>query len=243
MRTYVLGLPVDAVSLEEAAEWVLAAAKQGRRGGETGRLVVTLNPEIAVMSRSDTALGRAIRHADLSVPDGVGITWAARRHGALLKGRVPGVDLVTRVLELGGSDLEVFLLGGKPGVAQAAARAIERRFGTRVLGVHHGYFRRPGEVEDVCSQVRSAGAPLLLAGLGEGQEAFLHEHDAALGAAVMIGVGGTLDVLAGTVRRMPPWTTRLGVEWLFRVLLDPRRWRRIPRLWRFAWLVIGRRGY
>lgn len=242
MRTYVLGLPVDAVSLEEAAEWVLAALKRGRRSGEAGMLVVTLNPEIAVLSRTDRALGTAIRHADLSVADGVGITWAARRQGVMLKGRVPGVDLVTRVLELGGDQLDVFLLGGRPGVAQAAAQAIQKRYGTRVLGTHHGYFRRPGEAEEVCAQVRSSGAPLLLAGLGEGQEAFLHQHESDLGATVMIGVGGTLDVLAGKVRRMPAWTTRLGVEWLFRVLLDPRRWRRIPRLWQFAWLVIERRG-
>ncbi len=243
MRTYVLGLPVDTVSLEEAAAWVLSAVKRGRRTGETANLVVTLNPEIAVMSRSDHALGKAIRRADLSVADGVGITWAARRQGVELKGRVPGVDLVSRVLELGGPELQVFLLGGKPGVAEAAARAVTERFGTRVLGVHHGYFRRPGEVEEVCAAVRESGAPLLLAGLGEGQERFLNEHEDDLGATVMIGVGGTLDVLAGKVKRMPRWTTKLGVEWLFRVVLDPRRWRRIPRLWRFVWLVMQRRSY
>ncbi|HEX7001243.1 MAG TPA: WecB/TagA/CpsF family glycosyltransferase [Trueperaceae bacterium] len=242
MRTYVLGLPVDAVSLEEATAWVLGAIRRGKRPEEPGMLVVTLNPEIAVMSRADHELGSAIRHADLSVADGVGITWAARRHGTLLRGRVPGIDLVTRVLREGGSELSVYLLGGRPGVAMAAARAIEKRFGTRVLGAHHGYFRRPGEVEEVCAAVRASGAPLLLAGLGEGQEKFLHQHGRELGATVMIGVGGTLDVLAGTARRMPAWTTRLGVEWLFRVLLDPRRWRRIPRLWRFAWLVLNRRS-
>lgn len=242
MRHYVLGLPLDAVSLDEAAEWVLAALRRGRAEGEPGRLVVTLNPEIVVRTRDDAALAEAVRRAELVVADGVGVAWAARRQGIDLPGRVPGVDLVQRVLELGGAEVTAFLLGGVPGVAEEAARAVARRYGTRVLGAHHGYFRGPEETACVVRSVRESGAGLLLAGLGESQEVFLHRHDAELGAAVMIGVGGTLDVLAGRVRRMPRWTSRLGVEWLFRVALDPKRWRRAPRLWRFATLVLGRRG-
>src|SRR5690606_8036842 len=136
VRNYVLGLPLDAASLEEAAAWVLDGLRRGRASGEPGRLVVTLNPEIVVRSRSDHALGEAIRRADLVVADGVGVAWAARRQGVELPGRVPGVDLVQRVLELGGGDVTVYLLGGRPGVAEAAARAVERRYGTRVLGAH-----------------------------------------------------------------------------------------------------------
>ena len=241
MRNYVLGLPLDAASLEEAAAWVLDGLRRGRASGEPGRLVVTLNPEIVVRSRSDHALGEAIRRADLVVADGVGVAWAARRQGVELPGRVPGVDLVQRVLELGGGDVTVYLLGGRPGVAEAAARAVERRYGTRVLGAHHGYFASDEETAAVVRAVRESGAGLLLAGLGERQETFLHRHAAELGAAVLVGVGGTIDVLAGHVRRMPRWTSRLGVEWLFRVGLDPKRWRRAPRLWRFAMLVLGRR--
>lgn len=243
MRHYVLGLPLDVVSLEEATEWILAATGSAGSGGVRGaadgdsRLVVTLNPEIVVQARADEGLGTALRHADLSVADGVGIAWAARLRGHELPGRVPGVDLVNAVLAAAGPELEVFLLGGRPGVAEAAAAKVAKLYGTKVVGTHHGYFT-PAEREAVCTAVRESGAALLLAGLGEGQERFLHEHRAQLGARVMIGVGGTLDVLAGVVRRMPRWTSRLGVEWFFRVLLDPRRWRRLPRLWRFAWLVV-----
>ncbi len=242
MRHYVLGLPVDAVSLEEAASWVLEALRGGRAEGEPGRVVVTLNPEIVVRAHADPALAEAIRRADLVVADGVGVAWAARRGGVDLPGRVPGVDLVQRVLERGGSDVHAYLLGARPGVAEDAARAVERRFGTRVVGSHHGYFAGPEETAAVVRSVRESGANLLLAGLGERQEVFLHSHAAALGAAAMVGVGGTLDVLAGRARRMPRWTSRLGVEWLFRVALDPKRWRRAPRLWRFAMLVLRRGG-
>lgn len=241
MRHYVLGLPLDAVSLTEARDWVLGAVgvRSGVRGSADGegRLVVTLNPEIVVQSRSDARLAAALRHADLSVADGVGVAWAARLSGHELPGRVAGVDLVQALLASGGADLPVFLLGARPGVAEAAAANISQRYGTRVVGVHHGYFP-PEQSEEVCSLVRGSGAVLLLAGLGEGQERFLHEHRKLFGTRAMIGVGGTIDVLAGEVKRMPRWTSRFGVEWLFRVLLDPRRWRRLPRLWRFAWLVL-----
>ena len=231
-----LGFPVDPVTLAEAAAWVATAAS----GREGGKLVVTLNPEIVVQARADERLAAALRSADLSVADGVGVSWAARRSGGRLPGRVPGVELVVEALRLGGPGLRVFFLGGAPGVAGRAASEAARRFGTTVAGSRDGYFERPRQVPEVCAEVASSGADLLLAGLGAGQERFLFENAAALGAKVMVGVGGTLDVLAGAVKRMPAWTSRLGVEWLFRVLLDPKRWRRAPRLARFVWLVLRR---
>ena len=234
-RRWLLGLPVDALTLAEAAEWVLEAAR-----GDRPRLVVTLNPEIAVGAHDDPQLFQALRSADLSVADGVGITWAVRRQGEGLPGRVPGVDLVVEVLRLAGPELSVFLLGGRPGVAERAASTVGRRYGTRIVGVRDGYFRRPDEVPEVCREVAASGCQLLLAGLGAGQERFLWENADALAAPVSIGVGGTLDVLAGEVRRMPAWSSRLGVEWLLRVGLDPKRWRRVPRLLRFIGLVLRR---
>ncbi len=234
-RRWLLGLPVDALTLPEAATWVLDAAH-----GDRPRLVVTLNPEIVVGAHDDPRLFEALRGADLSVADGVGVAWAARRQGERLPGRVPGVDLVVEVLRTAGPELSVFLLGGRPGVAERAASAVVRRYGTRVVGVRHGYFRRPEEVPEVCREVAASGCQLLLAGLGAGQERFLWENAAELGAPVSIGVGGTLDVLAGEVQRMPAWSSRLGVEWLLRVGLDAKRWRRVPRLLRFTWMVLRR---
>lgn len=235
-RRWLLGLPVDAVTLPEAARWMLAA-----RGGERPRLVVTLNPEIVVLASDDARLRTALKHADLSVADGVGIAWAARRGGRPLPGRVPGVDLVAEVLRLGGPGLRVHLLGGRPGIAERAAHEIESRYGCTVTGARHGYFA-PDEIDTICREVADADPHLLLAGLGPGQERFLFEHAERLGRAVLVGVGGTLDVLAGEVRRMPAWSSRLGVEWLLRVGLDPKRWRRIPRLVRFAWMVLAGRS-
>ena len=234
VTTYiVLGYPVAALTLDEATDRVLELASRS-----TPSLVVTLNPEIVVQAQEDPALDAAIRSADLIVADGVGILWAARRAGVSLPERVPGVDLVTSVLRRGGPDLRVHFLGARPGVADRAAERASRDFGSVGAGIQHGYFRRPDDTPDVVDEVRAARADLLLAGLGPGQERFLADHLDALGASVAIGVGGTLDVLAGTARRTPAWTRRLGLEWAWRVGLDPKRWHRIPRLARFVILVL-----
>lgn len=232
----VVGHALHPVDLAAATAWIRAVA---RAGG--GRLVVTLNPEIVVQARRDAGLAAALAHADLTVADGVGIVWAARRAGLHLPGRVAGIDLAFAVLAASGADLPVYLLGGRPGVAEAAAAAAHARWGTRVVGHRHGYFDRDREGGAVAAAVRASGAGLLLAGLGEGQERFLDAHRESFGAGALIGVGGTLDVLAGVARRTPAWTQRLGVEWAWRVGLDPKRWRRAPRLARFVLLALRER--
>ena len=228
----VLGFEVAGCTLEEAAAWCLAAVRT-----PAPKLLVTLNPEIIIRAKGDPALREALETADLTVADGVGVVWAARRSGYTLPGRVPGVDLTARVLEAGGADLRVFFLGAKPGVAELAAERARARYGTTIAGVQHGYFERPLEVPGVVRKVAGSGAHLLLAGLGEGQERFLHEHRAELRTPLMIGVGGALDVLSGQVRRTPAWTRRAGLEWVWRVGADPKRWRRAPRLVAFVRLV------
>ncbi len=226
----VLGHAVHPVDLAGATEWVLAQSLSDAGS----RLVVTLNPELVVRARRDATLHRALEHADLTVADGVGLLWAARRAGWKLPGRVPGVDLAFAVLERGGTGLRVALLGGRPGVPERAAEQAERRWGVTVTSVHHGYFDRDNESLRVAAEVGAGRPHLLLAGLGEGQEAWLEAHRRECRAGVSMGVGGTLDVLAGTARRTPAWTRRLGLEWAWRVGLDPRRWHRFPRLLEFA---------
>lgn len=229
-RIQLLGLPLDPVDLGGALDWAGARLS----GGEPAQ-IVTLNPELVVRSRRDAKLRLAISAAELVTADGVGIVWAARRLCNLeLPGRVTGVDLTTALLEHFGERLRVFFLGGKPGVAATAAARAASLWNTTVAGVQHGYF---DDEEAVVRAVRASGADLLLAGLGERQETFLHRHKQELGVPLSIGVGGTLDVLSGRVRRMPAWSQRLGLEWLLRVGGDPKRWPRALRLARFVLLV------
>jgi N-acetylglucosaminyldiphosphoundecaprenol N-acetyl-beta-D-mannosaminyltransferase len=233
----VLGHRVHPVDAATAVACVVAAA-----AGSTPRLIVTLNPEMVVRARHDARLAEAIERADLVVADGVGLVWAARRGGLRLPERIPGVDLAFAAMAAGGPALKVYLLGGRPGVAAEAGTAAHDRWGVEVVGTHHGYFDIAAEGAAVAAAVGERGAHLVLAGLGERQETFLDEHRAALGAGALIGVGGTIDVLAGVVRRTPGWTRRWGLEWAYRVGLDPKRWHRIPRLARFVALTLRRRG-
>ena len=232
----VLGYQVANCTLKEASDWCLQTMQQPKP-----HLVVTTNPEIIVQAQSDAKLAASLHAADLTVPDGVGIIWAAKQYGHTLKERVPGVDLMTQILASGGPNMRVFFLGSRPGVAARASEVATERFGTVVAGVQHGYFDRKTESHTVIQMIHDAKPHLLLAALGEGQERFLHENRAALNVPVMIGVGGSLDVLSGTVKRTPAWTRQLGIEWLWRVGLDPKRWHRFPRLLEFMRLVLTRK--
>ncbi len=233
-----MGYRVARCTLEGAAAWALGTAHHS----PIPKLLVTLNPETVVQAEADPELKSALHHADLSVADGVGITWAAGRSKQTLPERVPGVELMTRILERGGPELRGYFLGAKPGVAERAAKEAHKRYGTVVAGVQHGYFRRPDDVPVIVETIAQSGAHLLLAGLGEGQELFLHTHRAALRVPLLMGVGGALDVLSGEVKRTPAWTHKLGLEWAYRVGLDRRRWHRVPRLVRFVGLVVTKRA-
>ncbi|MDI6869897.1 MAG: polysaccharide pyruvyl transferase CsaB [Bacillota bacterium] len=228
-RIAVLGVGVDAVTLPEAVqrlrEWIEAA----RAGGErVTRQVVTLNPEIVMAARRRPALAEIIGQADLVTADGVGVVWAARRLGRPLPGRVTGADLVEALLEVGAqAGWHFYFLGAAPGVAEEAARAaVQRHPGLQVAGARHGYFPA-GEAERVAREVAATAPDVLLVALGSpAQEEFIARHRRRLRAAVAIGVGGTLDVLAGRTRRAPAWLRRAGLEWLYRIARDPRRLKR-----------------
>lgn len=232
----VLGYKVAKLTLEQATTWCLQAVQD-----PTPKLLVTTNPEIIVQAETNPELKRALLSADLTVADGVGVVWASRQLGDAVPGRVPGVELAAGVLEQGGSSLRVFFLGSKPGVAQKAAEEANRKYGTIVAGVQHGYFKRPDDIPTICQTIKESKAHLLLAGLGEGQELFLHTNRTALNVPLMIGVGGTLDVMAGEVERTPLWTRKVGLEWAWRVGLDRKRWHRFPRLVKFVRLVLRSR--
>lgn len=233
MGQTVLGYQLAKLTLEQATQWSLEAMRDPKP-----KLLVTLNPEIIVGARHNTNLEAALQNADLTVADGVGVVWASKRLKSPVPERVPGVELVMNILKQGSSSLRVFFLGAKPGIAQKAANEAHRRYGIVIAGCHHGYFKRPDEIPMITQMVRESQAHLLLAGLGEGQELFLHQHRHELQVPLMIGVGGTLDVLSGEVKRTPAWTRHLGLEWAYRVGLDPKRWHRFPRLIKFARLVL-----
>jgi exopolysaccharide biosynthesis WecB/TagA/CpsF family protein len=256
----VLGFPLDLVTLEQAAQWTLTAAMGA--GAPTGRtaIAVSFNPELVMRAQRDPAAAEALLKVDLCYPDGVGAVWAAGRQGArqttaafepAVSGRsatasgtaperVAGIDLAQRVLGLAARHgLPVFLLGAAEGVAdEAARRQTERLPGLRIAGTHHGYFS-PAEEDEVVQAIRDSGARILLVAMGAPrQEVFLYRRRYHLGVPVALGVGGSFDVWAGTVKRAPVWTQRARVEWLYRLASDPRRLRRQTALPRYVTQVV-----
>ncbi len=198
--------------------------------------VVTANPEMALAAARDEELRQVLESADLVVADGVGLVWAARRLGQPLPDRIPGVELAWELLSwCAAGGYPVFLLGGAPGVAaEAAAKLSVDLAGLRVAGFQHGYFA-PEEEDEVVRRVAHSGARLLLVGMGTPrQEKWIYRHRERLGAQVAMGVGGSLDVFAGRVKRAPRAWRRLHLEWLYRGLSQPRRWRRLLQLPRFC---------
>lgn len=187
------------------------------------RLVVTANPIMLCQALRDPEFRAVLDDADLITPDGQGILWAAKKTGGVLPERVTGIDLVNSLFQ-NRPDAGYFFLGGKPGVAEAAAERIKRKNPVvRILGTHHGYFR-PEEEERVVSEIKASGARILFACMGSpAQEKFIWRNSRGLGARVGIGLGGVLDVLAGKVPRAPERFQRMGIEWLYRLIREPRR--------------------
>ena len=232
-KTDILGVKLDNVGRAQALERVL-----GFLGGEGYNAVFTPNPEMVMRARRDPSFRKVLNGGDLVVADGVGVVLASHLLGGGLAERVAGMDLVQDVLAHK-KGLKVFLLGAKPGVAQAAAENLALSYGVEVVGHRHGYFANDEE-EDVAAQVRAAAPDLLLVGLGSPrQEIFIDSHRLRLGARVAIGCGGSIDVFAGVARRAPLWAQKSGLEWAHRLATQPTRLPRMVSLPHFALCVLA----
>ncbi len=233
-----LGLPLHKVDMAYALDHI-----ESFLYSDSSHMVVTLNSEMVVMAQRDLELKEAIINADVVVPDSVGILWACGFLGHPLPERVAGADLVYALLEKGASKgWRFFFLGGRPGVAEIAAEEISRDFpGIQVVGWHHGFFESIEEGE-VISSINSARPHILLVGMGvPKQEKWIasHIHDLRdLHVPISIGVGGTIDLLAGKAQRAPLWIRNLSLEWLYRILRQPQRFIRACALPRFVFLVL-----
>jgi N-acetylglucosaminyldiphosphoundecaprenol N-acetyl-beta-D-mannosaminyltransferase len=230
----VLGVEFYPITLNgacQALDWMLS-----RDDGRT-RVAVTGNPIMVVDARRDPEFMDILRDADLLVPDGVGIIWAARKAGRDLPEKVTGVDLTRHLLQKKPSP-GIFLLGGKPGVAgRARERLANEMPWVRIAGTHHGYFK-DSEEAGVVLEVKSSRASVVLAGMGSPrQEKFLWRNRERLGARLGIGVGGVLDVLAGDRELAPESVRKAGFEWLYRLVREPGRLRADLKLLEFAFRV------
>ncbi len=222
-RQQVLGYPVDVVDEGLALEVIEDAWRAGR-----GLHIVTLNAEMVVAAQQNSELDRIIRHAHLIIPDGAGVVWAVRLGGGSVN-RLPGIELAQASLSRAAlRKKRVALLGGKPEVLEKLKRELPARYpGLEIVAVQHGYFG-PDDEETIVENIAEQAPDLVLVALGvPKQEFFIDRWNAVLSKSVLVGVGGSFDVWAGNVKRAPLFMRRMHLEWLYRLLVEPWRWRRM----------------
>ena len=225
LRNDVLGVCFDNVTMEQAVEQTAGMIAEGGF-----HYAVTPNAEFVQRAEQDEQFRTALNGAHLVLPDGIGVVYAAKILGRPLQGRVPGCDFAAALcVWMAENGKKLFLLGAKPGVAEQAARNLESAHpGLIVCGTHDGYFTEDAPVVEA---IRAAGADVAFVCLGAPkQEYWMIEHGPQTGAAFLIGLGGSLDVFAGTVKRAPEAWQKLGLEWLYRLLKQPSRIGRMAKL-------------
>lgn len=243
-KVTILGMPIDAVTYDGAVATADRFIQE-----RVPRHVFTADVSGLMRAREDEEMAEIIRTSDLVTADGAGVLWAARVFDFALPERVSGVDLVRRFSGLAAAKgYRVFLLGAAEGVAQAAADTLcAEHPGLTICGVQHGFFESE---ETVAQMLRDAQPDILFVALGiPRQERFIRTVARNVGVPLSMGVGGSFDVISGRLERAPEWMQRSGLEWLFRVIQEPKRLPRLLALPRFglaiatdAWRAYRRRG-
>ncbi len=225
--TEILGVQFDVLTMEEAVGKVM-----GFFDGKGNRFICTPNPEIVMEAQKDSQLMGILKAADLVVPDGIGIVWASKFTGKRIKERVAGYDLAMNVLkEMAVEGKTAYFFGGAPGVAASAAKKLMKDHpGLKIIGTRNGYFSAKEEKE-IISEIKRLSPDMLFVGLGAPkQEKWIYENLRFTGAKVAIGIGGSFDIMAGNLKRAPKIYQKLGLEWFYRLIKQPSRWKRMMRL-------------
>ncbi|MBO4880074.1 MAG: WecB/TagA/CpsF family glycosyltransferase [Firmicutes bacterium] len=224
----ILGVRVDKVTKAQALE-----AFRRMLDGDSCELIVTPNAEIVEKASKTPQLRRIINEeAALVTPDGVGLIYASRLKGDPIEEKVAGIDFARSAIELCAQlGRSVYLLGSKPGVAEAAAANLEKEIpGLKIAGFRDGYFKDEEE-SSVVEEINASGADFLCVALGSPkQEYFVIRHRDSLKVKAAAGLGGSLDIWSGQLNRAPAFYIDHGLEWLYRMIQEPRRLKRLPAL-------------
>lgn len=237
-RLTILGVGVDRVSAGEALNQIAAFIEEGREVGTTHQ-IVTANAEIIYQASKNDRMRHVINNAQMVTADGSGVVWASKQLGEPLAERVTGIDLVNSICEASAKKgWKLYILGSAPGVADTAAKNICEKYpGCNIIGTHHGYFDAAQE-QNILAELRELKPDVLFVALGAPkQEYWIADHIQTLGIPVAMGIGGSMDVLSGNVKRAPKWMQKLSLEWLYRLLIQPSRYKRMLALPKFMLAV------
>ncbi|HEU4964930.1 MAG TPA: WecB/TagA/CpsF family glycosyltransferase [Bacilli bacterium] len=234
-KVNILGVPFSTLSFEET----LRILTENLSGGERPLHIITANPEIVMMARTNDTIRTLLHEADLVTPDGIGAVWASQYYGHKLRDRVTGMELSGGLIEYAAAhNLSVYLLGATPPSNSKAVENLRTKYPHLRITGHHGYFQSDEEPY-IAEHVRTFKPDLLLVGLGmPRQELFIQTYKEQIGAKVLIGIGGVIDIFAGTVKRAPRIWQKARLEWLYRLLSQPSRWRRQLVLPQFVMTVL-----
>ncbi len=233
-RISILGVGVDAVTMQTAMQTIESFIEK-----KTPHIVVTADASGIVAAQHDQEWMDILTHADLVTPDSIGILWAAKKVGSPLQERVSGVDLVDEICRLSSEKgYRIYFLGAGPGIAELAASKMQLRHpGVNIVGTHDGFFAREDE-PNLVQRISELKPDILFTAMGiPKQEKFIAKHLYEIAASVNMGVGGSFDVWSGNVKRAPKMIQKLHLEWLWRTISNPKKWRKAMNLPVFWWKV------
>ncbi|MEX2459784.1 MAG: WecB/TagA/CpsF family glycosyltransferase [Paenibacillaceae bacterium] len=235
----IYGIRVSKLNMQQTVEWLVQAIANRQT-----MQVITANPIMIMTALQQPAYMAMMRRAELIVPDGAGLVWAASYVGDPVAEKVAGIDLMHELLAIGENKYwRIFLLGTSPEIIQITAKRLKSRYPKlQLVGVRDGYFKE-NEDEDVVCQIREAAPDILFVGRSaDKQEPWIDQYKAELGVPVIMGIGGSFDVLSGKLKRAPRIFIRFRLEWFYRLLQEPWRYRRMLLLPKFVVKVIRDKG-
>jgi N-acetylglucosaminyldiphosphoundecaprenol N-acetyl-beta-D-mannosaminyltransferase len=243
MKTDILNVKFDVVRLEDVVDIILKKLSVNKKF-----FLVTANPEIVMYAHSNKYFKKILDSADMIVADGIGIVFASMLNSIKLRERIAGYDLIQKLFyKLTDTSYNIYFLGStKKNVALAYSNMKQKYHGLNIVGTHHGFFYKQNDdeqtedsIKKIIDNINYLNTDILLVGLGSPrQEEFIYKYKDVINAKIFIGVGGSFDVMSGVLKRAPVFFQRCGFEWLYRFMLQPKRFFRLCVLPKFIFCII-----
>lgn len=235
---YILGIKVSNLTIDDICKDVVSAIKNNQK-----LFIASINPEISMVAVEDNNIKKILNNATHNLPDGIGIVMASKILKGNIKQRVAGIDCAEALCKTAQkNNFNIFLYGAKNGVAEKAKENLQKKYpGLNIVGVINGYEE---DNEKIIKEINSSKANIVLVALGgQKQEKWIYENMDKVNAQVFQCVGGSFDVFSGNSKRAPKIMQKMGIEWLFRLIKEPRRFRRQAKIPKFVHLVFKSRRH